>query len=244
MKRNLIKLGLVFGIDIVLLALTWLGVSRPWDVQAAGVVGNGTPQSCTSQALANAMSGGGLVTFNCGAAPAIIIITQMGGLVVGGQGVTIDGANKITLSGANSTRIFDVFSAGNFLGSLTLQNITLSHGTVTGSEVGGCIRNSDGVLNLYNTIVEDCYSALDGGAIYSDGNSRMTLTSSAIRYNVANRICGGICDLGVSLVLTDTLIYSNTALTQDVGGIGSTGVVTITNSSILSNTAKLDGGGL
>ncbi|MBI5649822.1 MAG: hypothetical protein HZC40_05145 [Chloroflexi bacterium] len=223
----------------------WSGLTNVSPTQAGGIVGNGTPQSCTSQALANAMSGGGLVTFNCGAAPAIIIITTPGGLTVGGgESVIIDGANKITLSGANNTRIFYVFSAGNFLGNLTLQNITLSNGTVGGSEIGGCILNDGGVLNLYNTIVEKCYSGLDGGAIVNNTAGRATLTSSTIRYNSANRTCGGICDFGQYLILTDTLVYSNTAITLDVGGVGSAGVVTITNSRIFSNTANLDGGGL
>ncbi len=212
-------------------------------VRAGGTVGNGTPQSCTEQALADAMAGGGLVTFNCGPAPATIIITQSGGLTVGGKSVTIDGANKIILSGANNTRIFQVFSVGNFMGVLTLQNITISHGTVS-SESGGCILNDGGVLNLYNTVVEKCYAGLDGGAILSNTGGRVTLTSSTLRYNRANHTCGGICDFGESLILTDTLVFSNTALTREVGGIGSTGVVTITNSQILSNTAKLDGGGL
>lgn len=244
MKENLVRPSLVLVINL-LLVITWLSVSTPGDVQAAGVVGNGTPQSCTSQALASAMSGGGLVTFDCGAAPAaIIIITQTGGLVVGGQSVTIDGANKVTLSGANGTRIFDVFSVGNFRASLTLQNLTLTNGWGGSGDVGGCIRNFDGDLNLSNTIVENCYADLDGGAIYSDGNARVTLTSSTIRYNVANRTCGAVCDLGEYLILTGTLVYGNTAITADVGGIGSAGVVTITNSRIMSNTAYLDGGGL
>ncbi len=129
------------------------------------------------------------------AGPAIIVITQTGGLSIGGISVTIDGANKITLSGANSTRIFNVFSAGNFVGRLTLHNLTLTKGWVGSTDMGGCVLNDGGVLNLVNTIVEDCSSDLDGGAIVNNTGGRATLTSSTIRYNVANRTCGAICDL-------------------------------------------------
>lgn len=35
-------------------------------VRGAGVVGDGTPGSCTESALTSALNGGGLVTFDCG----------------------------------------------------------------------------------------------------------------------------------------------------------------------------------
>src|SRR5262245_13184339 len=113
----------------------------PQPAEAGGVVGDGTPQSCTSQALADARSTSGLVTFNCGAGPAIIVITATGGLIVGGQNRVIDGENRITLSGANSTRIFRVVASDSFVGNLTLQNLTVSNGSVGGGELGGCILN-------------------------------------------------------------------------------------------------------
>ena len=40
---------------------------------AAGVVGSGTPGSCTDAALTTALAGGGTVTFNCGANPVTIV---------------------------------------------------------------------------------------------------------------------------------------------------------------------------
>ena len=41
---------------------------------AAGVVGNGTPESCTGSAFAAALVDGGLVTFDCGATPKTIVV--------------------------------------------------------------------------------------------------------------------------------------------------------------------------
>jgi hypothetical protein len=51
------------GRVLVVLVLSGLTVSA----RAAGVVGDGTPGSCTTAALTAALSGGGLVTFDCGA---------------------------------------------------------------------------------------------------------------------------------------------------------------------------------
>ena len=45
-------------------------------VRAAGVVGTGTAASCTEAAFANALSGGGTVTFNCGGAATITLTTS------------------------------------------------------------------------------------------------------------------------------------------------------------------------
>jgi hypothetical protein len=65
----LISTGAVAGLVVVLLF-----TSHPaW---AAGVVGNGTPASCTDAALNTALTGGGLVTFNCGASPVTITATS------------------------------------------------------------------------------------------------------------------------------------------------------------------------
>src|SRR5258708_32817564 len=43
---------------------------------AAGIVGSGTPTSCTQGALQAQLAAGGTVTFNCGAGPQTIAITS------------------------------------------------------------------------------------------------------------------------------------------------------------------------
>ena len=71
---------------------------------AAGMVGNGTPESCTEAALDTALTGGGLVTFNCGGEKTIILTSTK----TISNDTTIQGGNLITLSGGNSVRIFFV----------------------------------------------------------------------------------------------------------------------------------------
>ncbi|HQV70440.1 MAG TPA: hypothetical protein PL141_11230, partial [Thermoflexales bacterium] len=67
---------------------------------AAGVVGNGSPASCTEAAFNAALNGGGNVTFNCGGAPKTIVLTSYKQI---GANTVIDGAGLITLSGGNTT---------------------------------------------------------------------------------------------------------------------------------------------
>jgi hypothetical protein len=91
---------------------------------AAGVVGDGTPQSCTEAALLAALAGGGLVTFDCGSAPVVIIITAPSGISPSGAS-TVDGGGLVTLDGNSATRLFSITNGV----VLTLTNITLRNGT-------------------------------------------------------------------------------------------------------------------
>jgi len=56
--------------------LVALRLALPHAATAAGVVGTGTPESCTEAALDAALAGGGLVRFNCGVEPVPITLTS------------------------------------------------------------------------------------------------------------------------------------------------------------------------
>src|SRR5205085_5482479 len=72
---------------------------------ASGVVGNGDPATCTDQAFTTALSGGWLVTFNCGPDLKIITLTSVIGLgKIISTNTTVDGGNRVALSGANASR--------------------------------------------------------------------------------------------------------------------------------------------
>src|SRR5262245_60107179 len=60
------------------------------------VVGDGSAASCTETALRQAASTGGIVTFNCGAAPVVIPVISQIDLTAD---VVIDGNNLVTLDG-------------------------------------------------------------------------------------------------------------------------------------------------
>src|SRR5688572_374699 len=116
-----------------------LGAPRP--ALAGGVVGTGTPQSCTNAALDQRLAGGGTVTFNCGGAAQIIITAK-----TISANTTINGAGGITLSGNSANRLFRVNPGVR----LTLQNITLVGGNAGAGLHGGAILNDGGILALSN----------------------------------------------------------------------------------------------
>ena len=68
------------------------------------VVGTGTHASCTFAALSAAVSAGGEITFDCGAAPVTIAVTATlhlpttkNTVLDGGRKVTLDGGGKVLL---------------------------------------------------------------------------------------------------------------------------------------------------
>src|SRR5205823_4827139 len=95
------RMGLV---GVLLVTLAGLG-GWPVPALAGGVVGNGTPGSCTDAAFTSKLSGGGTVTFNCGSLPTIIVSEH-----TISANTTINGIGGIILSGNNHNRLFTVNS--------------------------------------------------------------------------------------------------------------------------------------
>jgi hypothetical protein len=62
-----------WGLNVALLVAS-LSIASP--VHAGGVVGDGTPASCTEAALTTALTGGGTVTFNCGGPTTILVLSE------------------------------------------------------------------------------------------------------------------------------------------------------------------------
>src|SRR5262245_16411028 len=93
-------------LSLIILIALWALVFFPKQrAEAAGVVGTGTPASCTETALNTALMGGGAVTFDCGVGPVTILLSSQKVIT---QSTTIDGGGKITLNGADTTRLFSV----------------------------------------------------------------------------------------------------------------------------------------
>lgn len=143
-------------------------------LRAAGVVGDGTPGSCTQATLTAAVSGGGSVTFNCGPAQHFIVLSSP--IYITSQ-TQIDGGDKIVLSGNNVTHILVVASMGN----LRLRNIVLANGFSAAD--GGAI-NMAGPVTLENVTLRDNRSSLSGGAIVAH-NAPLTATASLFENNRA-----------------------------------------------------------
>jgi hypothetical protein len=138
------------------------------------VVGGGTPSSCTFQALSTAVTGGGIITFNCGPNPVTISVTSTlkPPISTGGTAVhiVIDGGNAITLDGGGSTQIISWVHATwrTSQDTLTLQHIQLSNGKATGTKtIPACTKTP-------NTMCSTGYTDGQGGAVYiADGSLRV-----------------------------------------------------------------------
>jgi hypothetical protein len=80
--------------------------ARPLDTSHPDVViGAGTPATCTSQAVVDAVAHGGIITFDCGPDPVTIVMTDTAKLVNTSPVVVLDGGGKVILSGAGQRRI-------------------------------------------------------------------------------------------------------------------------------------------
>ncbi|NHZ72244.1 MAG: hypothetical protein GWP17_04055, partial [Aquificales bacterium] len=168
-----------------------LGMERP--LSAAGVVGDGTPGSCTESALNSALAGGGSVTFNCGANPVTITITSQKTIT---DNTTIDGGGLVTLNGGGSIRIFNVQGV-----DFVLRNLTVANG-----------RSSE-----------------NGGGIYAERLSTLTIENSVFTGNVGDN--GGAIatngwganDDGVVVTITGSAFTNNSATAPAIPGGGNGG---------------------
>ncbi|MEV6985238.1 hypothetical protein AB0M95_28800 [Sphaerisporangium sp. NPDC051017] len=131
------------------------------------VVGNGTPASCTSQAVVNAVAAGGIITFSCGPRPVTITMTATAKVRNARPRIVLDGGGKVTLSGAGKRRILYMNTCDQAQGwttshcddqetpQLTVQNLTFADGNATGQRAdgggGGAIFVRGGRVKVVNT---------------------------------------------------------------------------------------------
>ncbi len=70
------------------------------------VIGGGTPESCTSEAVVSAVAEGGIITFDCGPDPVTIMMEETAKVFNDtGPEIVIDGGGLVTLSGMGQRRI-------------------------------------------------------------------------------------------------------------------------------------------
>jgi predicted outer membrane repeat protein len=233
----------VTGVSFFLLA------SFPWlaSPMAAGVVGTGTPGSCTQAALTTALSGGGTVTFNCGGAATILMLNQMNITA----DTVIDGGGIITINGGLTTRLFRVVTPA----SLTLTDITLQSGITTALDTppGGGAIHSDGNLSLNNVTIKNSTAgpALCGGAIFANGT--VTISNSSFSDNSADYAGGAICtganDPTTTVQISNSSFSGNKATNTGLNiGLGGAiflnvngGHLTATDTGFVSNQAHFGG---
>jgi hypothetical protein len=131
------------------------------------VVGTGTPASCTSAAVVEAIAEGGIVTFDCGPEPHTIVLEETARIFNDtGPEIVIDGGGLVTLSGGGARRILymntcdpaQVWTTDHCDNQdhprLTLQNLTFVDGNSSAEseyDGGGAVWVRGGRLRLVNT---------------------------------------------------------------------------------------------
>lgn len=204
------------------------------------VIGNGTPASCTSDAVVAAVAKGGVVTFNCGPAPITIVMTRTAKVRNANKLLVLDGGNLVTLSGGGKRRILYQNTCDAAQGwttshcqnqstpKLVVQNLTFAGGNSTGVKTegggGGAIFVRGGQFKVVNSVFvrNRCDASgpdLGGAAIrvLSQYKNRPVYVTHSTFGGAAGM--GGVCSnggalssIGVSWTVLNSLFTNNTAI--------------------------------
>jgi predicted outer membrane repeat protein len=230
---------LFWRISLVILLASGLAFYPRPALSADGVVGTGSASSCTESAFDTVFnsvetSGGGTITFNCGAAPDTIVFTAQKFVSADTE---IRGGGLITLSGGNAISLFQVYSGKTF----TIRDLELARGY--GSY--GAVQNF-GFMKVNSSQLLNNTATGSGGAI--DNYGEVSLTNAVIANNSAAQFGGGINLVGGNITITNTQFISNTAASGGGGIAAGIGVTLTVNSSLFSGNQATDtfaqGGGI
>lgn len=232
----------------------------------ATAVGNGTPASCTEQALKDALRGGGQVSFNCGAQPHAIQLSSPAWI---DKDTVLDGGGLITLDGRGKNGVLElegdhepdlvvavknialINGASQRLGSglnaksrvtLDVQNVIFSHNRTTTPD-GNCTRGGALFVGYASTVrvANSLFShnqAADGGAI-AVIHTDLKVHNSRFEYNVSERESGMYsCGGGGGA------IYIDGARPPGEGGDNAVDSLLFEGSRFIGNTTNYHGGAI
>ena len=217
----------------------------PVDAQAVDtsspdvVIGDGSPDSCTSAAVVAAVAQGGIITFDCGPDPVTITLTETAKIFNNtGPQIVIDGGGKVTLGGGGEVRILYmntcdpdlVWTTPNCQNQdhpqLTVQNLHFAEGDARGEspDGGGAIFVRGGRFKIVNSRFtnnecDDVGPDVGGGAVrVLDQYEGLPVYVTSSTFGGApglGNICsngGGLSAIGVSYTVINSLFSHNEAL--------------------------------
>jgi hypothetical protein len=205
------------------------------------VVGDGTRESCTGQAVVDAVAAGGIVTFDCGSDPLTITLTEPAKIVNDADHpeIVIDGGGLITLSGGGTTRILYMNTCDQNQNwttdhcqdqdhpRLTVQNITFADGNSKGEteyDGGGAIWVRGGRFKIvnarfFNNVCADQGPDLGGAGVrvfsQYQGLPVYVVNSTFGGAEGYGNTCangGGISSIGVSWTIINSVFTHNKAI--------------------------------
>ena len=204
-------------------------------IHADHVVGHGTPGSCTSQAVVQAVAAGGVIAFSCGPRPVTIVMTATAKVRNTSARVVLDGGGLVTLNGGGVRRILYMDTCDpaqtwttshcqdQATPALTVENITFADGNSTGQAYdgggGGAIFDRGGQLKVIDARFTGnrCDSSgpdLGGAAIRALSqyqNRAVEVTGSTFTGGVCSN-GGALSSIGVSWVVQDSTFIGNRAI--------------------------------
>jgi len=201
------------------------------------VVGDGSPQSCTSEAFVAAVARGGVITFDCGPEPIVITLDQTAKVVNDrNPDIVIDGGGKVTLSGGGRIRILyqnacdpdQVWTTPHCNDQdhprLTVQNLTFVDGNAKAEEEGGGAIFVRGgrfkVINsrFFNNVCHDVGPDVGGGAIRvldQHEDRPVYVVNSTFGGEGLGNVCsngGALSSIGVSYTVINSAFTHNEAI--------------------------------
>ncbi len=202
----------------------------PVDMSNAVVVGDGTAQSCTEEAIRKAIETADTILCNCGASPPTIQIQRE---IVLSKDLVFDGGS-ITFDGGSKTRTFRKEPAANQAAGLSfiIQNCSFTNGL--GDSLGGAIYNRTfGTFTAINVSFSNNRCAVletpdwGGGAVYSL-LQREVIFSNCTFTNNSGANGGAIGGIGNSMTIINCSFENNRATGKgggaDVGPTGKGGI--------------------
>jgi hypothetical protein len=204
------------------------------------VVGDGTPESCTGEAVVAAVAQGGIITFDCGPDPKTIVLGQTAKVFNDkGPKIVIDGGGKVALSGGGKVRVLYMNTCdkkqtwttshcdNQETPQLTVQNITFVDGnskSETEYDGGGAIYASGGRFKAVNArffgnVCADSGADVGGGAIrvfQQSANKPVYIVGCTFGGSDGlGNVCsngGALSSIGVSWTVINTRISYNQAI--------------------------------
>ena len=202
------------------------------------VIGDGTPDGCTSAAVVDAVAQGGVIVFDCGMAPVTIEMAETARVFNDADpDVVIDGGGLVTLSGQGERRILYMNTCDPDLvwttshcddqdhPRLTIQRLTFIDGNATGlnPDGGGAVFVRGGRLKVvdssfYSNRCDPTGPDVAGGAIrvfdqHQDLPVYVVRSTFGDTGDLAN-LCsngGGLASIGVSWTVLNSTFVDNRA---------------------------------
>ena len=200
------------------------------------VIGAGWPASCTSAAVIAAVAEhGGIITFNCGAAPVMITLAATAKVRNTSARVVLDGGGRVTLSGGGVRRILymdtcdpaQVFTTSHCQNQsgpqLTVQNLKFSDGNSTGQTFdgggGGAVFVRGGRVSIVNSQFLRNRCDPTGPDVGGAALRVLSQFNGQPVYVVGSTFSGGACSnggalssIGVSWVIFNSVFSGNQAI--------------------------------